>query len=410
MRRVAALTLLLAGCDATAPPPTTGGVVLPEGPCGRGLVLVESDYQSTNVAIVGLDGAVLSSSFISSASASAALSAPLSGDVVVPTSPTSGAEVVLVDRYPAAVITWVYLATAAPRAQLDVSTGFAANPQDYLELAADKAYVTRLDANASPGAQPHDQGGDVLVVDPRAPAIIGRIALDAAMADAPGFLPRPNRMLRAGDDVYVLLSAYSADFSDSAPSRVVRIDAGRDAIAAVTVLPGLHGCAGLALARRAPLALAVACSGKFGGDSAPTLVESGVAILAGDPLAVVASHEAAAIGQPFGLSLAFADGAILTTALGAFGSGGAPDTLDRLLRIGEAGEPAALLSSASRPFELGEVACALSDDDEAGCGRCFAADAERGALHRLDAAASAIEATLPIDDGIGLPPRYLGRF
>jgi hypothetical protein len=79
------------------------------------------------------------------------------------------------------------------------------------------------------------------------------------------------------------------------------------------------------------------------------------------------------VGQPFGLSVAFTAGAgVLTTA-------------------------------------LGEVSCLLPGDDDA-CARCFAADADRGALHRLDRDAAALEATLPIDDGIGLPPRFLGRF
>jgi hypothetical protein len=397
--------LSLAACDAEVPPPSTGGVTLPEaGPCGRALVLVESDYQSTNVAILGLDGASLSSSFISSAGASAALSAALSGDVVVPTSPVTGSEVVLLDRYPASVITWVDIATATPRAQLDVSTGFASNPQDYLEIDEDRAYVSRFDQNPSAGEEPFDQGGDILVVDPRAPAIRARIALEAAMADAPGFQPRPNRMVRSGDAVFVLLSAYSADFGDSAPSRVVRIDAARDAITSYTVLDGLHGCAGLALHGDE---LAVACSGKFGGGNTPTLAESAVARLTvADPPRVIATSPAAGVGQPYGLSLALtAGGDVLTTALGHFGVSGAPDAPDLLVRV--AASPAVLLAS-GRAFELGEVACLAPADDDA-CGRCFATDAERGALLRLDANAGSLEATLPLDDGIGLPPRFLGR-
>src|SRR5262245_48452094 len=103
MKRMGAcMALFVCGCGAPAPPDATGGVSVPVGRCGRGLVSVQSDYQSTNVSLLATDGVMLSSSFISSASASAALSAPLSGDVVAPTSASLGSELVLVDRYPAA--------------------------------------------------------------------------------------------------------------------------------------------------------------------------------------------------------------------------------------------------------------------------------------------------------------------
>ena len=120
----------LAGCNAPDPPPTTGGTDLPPGACGRGAVVIGSDYQSTNVSLVGVEGEVLSPSFLSSATSSAGLTAPLSGDVAVPSMPAAGEEIVLLDRYPAAVLTWVDVVTGSVRAQLNVATGFAANPQD----------------------------------------------------------------------------------------------------------------------------------------------------------------------------------------------------------------------------------------------------------------------------------------
>ena len=175
--RVCAIALAVAtmGCNAPLPPGSTGGIDTELGACGRGLVVVQSDYQSTNASLLGLGGQVLSSSFISSATESAELAAPLSGDVVVPTTPAFGAEIVLIDRYPASVLTWVRVEDATVRGQLNVGTGFASNPQDYLLVGDDKAYLSRNERNSQPGAEPFDLGSDLLVIDPGALAITRRI-------------------------------------------------------------------------------------------------------------------------------------------------------------------------------------------------------------------------------------------
>ena len=59
----------LLACDVPEPPGPTGGTTEPLGRCGRGLAVVSSDFQSTNLSLVGTGGQVLSESFISSASA-----------------------------------------------------------------------------------------------------------------------------------------------------------------------------------------------------------------------------------------------------------------------------------------------------------------------------------------------------
>jgi hypothetical protein len=389
----------LVGCGADAPA-STGGVSVPMGRCGRGLVAVESDYQSTNVSLLATDGAVLSSSFISS-SGEGALSAPLSGDVVAPTSPLFGNEVVLVDRYPAAVLTFVNLDDAVVRAQLNVSTGFSSNPQDYLELAPDRAYVSRYDANPAPDRQPFDRGSDVLRIDPRAPSIVARIDLTSAMSDAPGFLPRPSRMLARGARLYVLLAAYDARFTDSAPSRLVVLE--DDAITGVAVLDGLHGCN--ALASRGNL-VAVGCSGKFDGATS-TLAEAGVALLDIDTLTETARFAASdLVDQPLGFSLDFAaDDKLLLTAFGSL----SPETSDVAFELDTATGAVRRLVEAPA-FALGEVRCmsVVSEREGAlGCGACYIADAALGILHGMTPDGIY---TIEPDTTIGLPPRYLGRF
>jgi hypothetical protein len=388
---------------------------VPLGRCGRGLIIVGTDYQSTNVSLVGLDGAVLSSSFISSGSTSSALSAALSGDVVTSTTPQLGEEVVLIDRYPASVVTWLDVATGEVRAQLEVRTGFPSNPQDYLALSDDEAYVSRYETNPTPGQVEHDGGGDVLIIDPSVPSITGRIDLQPAVTE-PGFLPRAGRMVRDGDSVYVLLAAYDQTFASSAPSRIVTLRDG--AIAGVTVLDGLHGCSSLAIE---PLStsprLAVACSGNFGGDESATLAESGVVILATfeDDIPVEIRRHAAS-AQPFGFGLDFIDDRrVLATALGSFGNGG-PDVTDALLVVDiDSGDVTTVLRGKELPFELGDVRCTTAvalEGSTAGCSSCWLADGEAGRLHRIsvDADGAIVAESIQVDSSIGLPPRGVGRF
>lgn len=416
------IALLSTACGAPPPPPGTGGTSVAPGRCGRGVVVVGTDYQSTNVSLMSGAGEVLSASFVSSASASPGLSAPLSGDVVLPTE-AARQEVTTIDRFPAAVLSFLEIETAVVRAQLVASTGFAANPQDYLRLSDAKAYVTRFETNRAPGLMALDQGGDVLIIDPRAPALVGRIDLSAAMADALGFLPRANRMVVADGMVVTLLSAYDAEFNDSAPSRVVTIDPLSDRIVGVTTLTGLHGCAGLAVtgADAPTTGIAVACSGKFDGSSA-SADTSGVVMLAVESGEVVEQARFRAVdlvGQPLGFSLDFATPThLLLTALGSFASDGAALALDVAFELDTTtGAVRELVRSAALPFELGEVRCmsalwGYEGLDASGCGFCWVADAERGVLHRLRAGATGLEqdGTVSPDPRIGLPPRVLGRF
>jgi hypothetical protein len=400
---VMGLLTLLVGCGEAGPIPA-GGADLSPGRCGRGFVVVHSDYASSSVSILHADGAVAQPHFLSSASATTGLSAPLSGDVVVPTARLSGDEVVLIDRHPAAILTFVAIDSGLVRAQLDVGTGFAANPQDYLPL-HEGAYVSRYEDDPAPGSEPHDGGSDVLRIDPAVPTVVGRIDLSASVADAPGFLPRPNRMARVGDLVVVLLSAYAPGFADSAPSRLSLIDPEGDTIVATHRLEGLHGCSALAV-REGTTELAVACTGRFDGDSDADPATSGVALLELGPggLVEIARWDGDALGRPAGFGLAFAgSGNLWATTLGT----NLHQVLDdRLVEIDRAG--AVVERWRGPPFTLGEIRCAtpVGDEPEGPCGACLVTDAGAGVIQRFVAGE---RSAIAVDDGIGLPPRYLGR-
>jgi hypothetical protein len=400
----------LGACDVAAPPGTTGGVDWDDsdGACARGLGVIETDYASTNVSALALDGTVLSSRFIASSSESAGLTAALGGDVVLPTMPPLEPQMVLIDRLPGGVLTWVALRTGEVRAQLSVATGFSANPHDYLEVSSKKAYVTRFGHNFDAGREPFDGGSDVLVVDPSKPEIIGRIDLRPYVTEA-GFLPRPDRLARVGDRVVVLLVAYDESFTHSAESRLALIDVESDAVIASHTLSGLHGCGALALGPDGTT-LAVACAGEFGGDSVPDTSSSGIALVRTEPsLSTLKTISAEQLGgDPVGYGISFASQEVLLVdTFGRFDGPDGPARPDQLMSVElESGETEVLLESKATPFSLGDIACASA------CGVCFAADASRegGVVHRFGVEDGRIvrDQAIVVEKAVGLPPRRLG--
>ncbi|MCW5789367.1 MAG: hypothetical protein KIT72_02995 [Polyangiaceae bacterium] len=398
------------------PPGSTGGVDGGDTACGRGVVVLSTDYQSTNLSLMAPSGEVRSGSFISSASRGVGLSAPLSGDVALPSEAVSGAHLVLIDRYPASVLTWVELTTGRVRAQLNVGTGFAANPHDYVEVSEELAYVTRFEPNSSSGLQPFDAGSDLLILDPRGPSITGRIDLSALIpVGLEGYHPRPDKLLRVGSQLYLLASAYSLDFRQSLPSRIARIDIATNTVQAVLELTGLHGCAGMDLSPN-QTRLAVGCSGPFD-SGAQVPVESGLALVRLTPELELerALFARDLVPDPTAYALSFAsDEALVFTTFGRFPteSDARPDRLYELdLSTLEA---VPLLESEGDPFTLRDVRCFTSTAPGEGCGACFVADAGRGVVHRypIGDGQPRLAAPTPIrvDTRIGLPPSALGGF
>lgn len=403
------LSTVLLGCDPEPVPPPEG-VDIPEGACGHALYVVSSDYQSTSVAIVGYDGQVLSSSILSSASESAGLSVPLSGDVTAPTSRTSSGQIVLMDRFPAGVISFLDPTGPEVTRQITVQTGFNANPQDVLEL-DNRLYISRYELNPDPGAEPFDRGSDVLIADAADGALIGSIPLEAAMEGAPeGFLPRPSRMVAIDGLVYVLLSAYSADFARSDDGRVAVIDPARDEVVRHVALTGARGCSGLAVSP-SKARIAVACSGTFAGASTPSIDDSAIVVLAveEDALTVEQTIFASTLGEDpvNGFSVAFvSEESLLASTFGVLDASGEVARPDRLLEVSLDGAVRELGRSDKKVFTMGDVRC------EAACGVCFAADADGLQVQRFAIQDGQLGESkgISLDDGIGLPPRYLGAY
>ena len=418
--KTAAICLLVAGCNVPLPKESHGTHIGDQDggakACSRAVVVAESDYMSTNVALLGLDGSVLAPSIASSATRAVGLAAPLSGDVVTPTMPVRGTELVLVDSAQSTSrIVWVDPETASRR-ELSVATGFWSDPRDYAEVLAGKAYVSRYDANPLPGKVPFDAGNDVLVVDTSSGSILRSIDMTESLGpDVTGALPDADKIVVAGSRAYILLGVLPSDVLSGAqqPSRLVEIDTERDEAVSVTVLEGLFDCAGLALS---PVAqeLALFCSGKLiNSKGASDLEGSGVALVdIEDGPRIVKRIAAADFGNgPVGFFGAFTSKSSLLVQTFGYDdpeSGTSQDdTVVRLDLTSDASE--VVLRSAGTAFTLGGVACDLA------CEACFVADAKRmgGVVHRFaidDLGRLSQDRVIKVETDPGLPPRYVGLF
>ncbi len=396
-----AAALALCACDVPEPPGTRG--VTDVDLCPTSLVVVESDYESTNVALVAMDGRVLTGSVASSAMG-------LGRDVVLPSEASGGSVVVLIDRMPEARIVWVDPTTARVISDRSVATGFPSNPRDYVAIAPDKAYVTRYEQNLAPSTQPFDRGSDVLVLDPERREIVGSIDMRPAVADAPGALPRPDRIAVRGDRAFVLLGTLATDFDATFPSRVAEIDTRSDRIVSVLPLTGFTQCAGIEGSPFGP-ELVVNCLGTFEATGSSALSGSGIVVVdvSGSPV-VSASFPAADLGSnPVGFESAWAGpDAILVQTFGHFADSATAAADDIVYRLDiRTGEHEAALSSDAEAFSLGGIAC------EPSCGACFVADAGRGGVvHRFDVDEAGVVSgarAIEVERAIGLPPRELGK-
>jgi hypothetical protein len=402
-----------AACDVADQTALGGGVDLADSDRAlRGFAIVNGDFTSSSISLVSPQGEMQSSGFLSSASSAPGLSAALGGDLVLPSSSVGGHELVIIDRFPAAVLSWVNLETAEVRAQLSVATGYVSNPHDYVQFSASKAFVPRFEPNLMAGLEPFDAGNDVLVVDPASATLVDRIDLTPAFADAPpGFYPRADRAVLAGGRLRVLAIGLNADFTEHVASRLISIDPETNAIEDVLVFDGMNGCGGIAASPDGSQ-LAIACGGAYGQEPAGGFADSGIIVVGvADEPVELARHTSRELGVGPINRFAWLDAerlALLTFGrFAADGSSVEADDEARTLDLRAGAVSAPWLSG--EPFSLGDIACSLLD------GVCLVADAstDGGVLQRLTLDADGdiqLTGTLQPDAASGLPPRTIGVF
>lgn len=393
--------LLALGCDDGARQPTPDPAPPPIGevqPCAY--VAVHSDYTATAVSLLDDDGRVCRDAALRSGMVAPGVLADLSGDVIAARGQHPDGWVTLIDRT-SAILTLYDPAADAVVEQLDVGTGFTANPQDVLYLARDRALVSRYASNPEPGRMPHDAGDDVLLVDPTTGAILGRVDL-TAHAD-PERLPRAARLLWFGERPWVVLAHLSRDFMQAGPGRVLRLTADGRAVDAVVELP-YENCISASLSP-AGGGLWLSCAGVFARGVEGQIERAGVAFvdLVADP-PVVAWHAPA--GALFGrppFVIAALDDQQAAVVLASHPTAQQPDAVHLVDRRSEATEA---LPVESEPFQITALAYVpaqrllLVPDG----------DPQAPVLRRLRAVdGGGFEALPPVDTNpsIGLPLREL---
>ncbi len=402
--------LLLLSCNVT-PARVTGGVELPaRGDCPRGLAVVSSDFQSSELALLEPSGTVRSAAFMSSASTAATnLAAPFSGDLGVASARSRPGELVVVDRFGTNVLTFVDTRTAVVRAQLPIGTGFEANPQDYLELSDRVAFVPRLGENASPGREAFDAGSDLLVIDPSKPAVVRSLA----MPRRKGYRPNPVGVMPFGADVLVTLQHARPDYSGMDDSELVAVGIEQPAWHYRVPLEGLRNCGRAELSPSRAL-LAVACTSFIDRrGAAPEPEHSGLILLDAllpEPRELRRFSALKLVQVPIQSSLEFAtDRLVLFKTQTALGANGDNQLYSLDLETGAT----ALLATAARDesglgfgIAFGGMSC------RAGCADpCFVADLSRGKLLRFGVEGAALVPQTPVGiDGAGLPPTGLTPF
>lgn len=418
---------MLTACNLPTPPESTGGVFLDDAGdrssdadgekdagaevdadepapkrCDRALVIVASDYISTNIVISRLDGATLSGSFVSSAAQKPGLAFALSGDVDVPRMGPSSKRVVLIDRFGTNVLTWMGLASAEVLVQLPIGQGFESNPHDYVEVDERRAFVSRYESNMRPGKEPFDEGGDLLIVDTLAPAIIGRIAMPE---ENPALLPRPSGIARLGEEVIVTLQRFSLNFDEVGDGRFVGVSPSSNEVVWIIDIPGYTNCGRVAVSPSGER-LAISCSGKVSPADWRWDVERSGVVIFDATTSPPKELERFALGKAFGAgiqpTLTFAsETQLLGTAYGGNDMEG-----DIAFSLDIATGEHRVLAASEDPYSFGGVYCGP------GCGDiCILADAKLNRLRRWHVdEEGTFEGLEPVtlETIVGLPPRTIG--
>jgi hypothetical protein len=249
---------------------TDDAVLAPPAPSG--FAVVNSDFTSTSISLLTAAGELGTGDCIHTTMVNDAPT--ISGDVVLPSQPQLGGDLILVDRGNR-VLTFVD--PGACRILRQLSPGSAVDgtvPHDVVVVGQRRAYVTRVRAIDSTSSA----GDDVAVLDPRSGTVTGRIDLAGYATERAGgrMEARPDRALIAAGRVVVSLNESSPDAPVFGEGRIVVIDPQTDTVVQALALRGLKQCGGMTYLPDQKLLLVV-CGGspELGGPAAT----SGIAVI-----------------------------------------------------------------------------------------------------------------------------------
>ncbi len=379
--------------------------------------VLSSDFSSSSIAMLDADFIAIDESWLSSGTTYPGLVATLSGDVVLPNRQAGDGTVAVIDRFFTDVVTRFFVPSGnlngQVRTQGDMGdSGFSSNPQDFIFVDSDSAWVPRYESNLNPAAIPENQGNDLLEVNPSdMSATGGRIDLSSldttatvgtgnAAVDVDVFA-RPSRGVLVGSTIVVGLDRISANFDAAGPGMVAVVDLEDESVVGLE-LPGLKSCGRTVPVPGEPSKLVVACVGfaQPFGDEPQVRASSGIVLLdvgeggpvieeiwrvADDPMSAIAVNAVIAIDA----------GRVLGVANGDFAT-----TSDRLYLVDLETGAQELVHESTSSFVIGEPA--YDPESE----MLYVPDgAENAVLEFAAADGSFVElGSVMIAPGIGLPP------
>jgi hypothetical protein len=401
------------GADGPAAdgPEGDAGETPPVVPAGTGIAVISSDYQSISLSLLDPKTlAVTKDDCVNSGTTSPKLTKAFSGDVVLPSQPQGG-KVVLIDRKNN-TLTWVDPKTCDVERQINVSTGFNANPHDVVTVGG-RLYVTRYELNKKPtaAADDYDEGSDVLIVDAATGKVEGRIDMTPHTTKAAGtVLPRPDRAVLVDDRIYVSLNNIGPSFAEDemGHGRVVVIDPAQKKVVETLDLGSLKNC-GIVDVSLEPAGLIVPCNGNFAVKDNTQIQSSGVAWF---PLRASSPAETTLAGSKFGRPVSFENLASMShdaayvVVPGAFG--GSPNDEVQAFDLTPSKAPSKFYEG-SAGFVLGGL---LVDRDKK---QLFVAhaDAAKPRVHVFDLAqplSPKAKKEVDVSAATGLPPRSLSWY
>jgi hypothetical protein len=243
--------------------------------------VVTSDYSATSLSLLDEQGNVIADDYLNSGSARSGLVTALSGDVTLPSASGESDVLVILDRFKTDVVTRIRLSDATVLGQVKTHTppaqttenAYSSNPHDYVALAPNSAWISRVEPNLDPSVAEIDRGTDLLRLDPstmmRTNERIDLSALNTKgtrtnmmtmQREEVDVFARPSRMVRIGDLLVVGLGRMSFDFSAYATGMIALANT-QTRTATGFELPGLAVCSSVEEVPGQADMVLVGCSG-----------------------------------------------------------------------------------------------------------------------------------------------------
>jgi hypothetical protein len=354
-----------AGGGAAAGGAAGAAPLAPPTPVGLAALNSDTKFDATSLSILDTTGGLAKADCVDSKVPAGGGSTPiLSTDVVFPSQPQRGGNVVIVDRGNGA-LTSVNPSSCAVVRQVAVPNASSISGTDMHDvvIASDsKAYVTRysLDATAT---DPSKMGNDVVTINPTTGAYLSRISLDAYASTVTGatILARPDRALIANGQIAVSLNEIDASFSTYGEGKVVFIDPATDTVTASVAVTGFYDCEAMDYIASSKTLL-VACGGPYADPDQLTKSGIGVIDLSVSPPQLTHTITSAAFGsQPVSFAWVLSAPTVASPSR-AFASTSDPNDVnpDVLYAFDFAAGTATQFATSADPFSIGPSSATAS--------------------------------------------------